>query len=99
MKENMIKDFDEAVKEFGNVETFVLMVSDGKKQLNSLQTKCKKVFAELIVESPEMRELVEDALKHAKVQIKINELIAETKKQGFALPGMDDEAEVEAEKE
>ena len=37
-----MKAFDEAVKEFGNVETFVLMVRDGKKQLNNLQGKCKK---------------------------------------------------------
>lgn len=91
-----MKAFDEAVKEFGNVETFVLMVSDGKKQLNNLQGKCKKVFAELIVESPEMTEIVEDAMKNAKVQIKINELLAEVKKQGFVLPEMDDDTEVEA---
>lgn len=91
-----MKAFDEAVKEFGNVETFVLMVSDGKKQLNNLQGKCKKMFAELIVESPEMTEIVEDAMKNAKVQIKINELLAEAKKQGFVLPEMDDDTEVEA---
>ena len=96
MKQKMMKAFDEAVKEFGNVETFVLMVSDGKKQLNNLQGKCKKVFAELIVESPEMTEIVEDAMKNAKVQIKINELLAEAKKQGFVLPEMDDDTEVEA---
>ena len=90
-----MKAFDEAVKEFGNVETFVLMVSDGKKQLYNLQGKCKKVFAELIVESPEMTEIVEDAMKNAKVQIKINELLAEVKKQGFVLPEMDDDTEVE----
>ena len=40
-----MKAFDEAVKEFGNVEAFVLMVSDGKKQLNNLQGKCRKMFA------------------------------------------------------
>ena len=95
MMQEMRKAFDEAVKEFGNVETFVLMVSDGKKQLNNLQGKCKKVFAELIVESPEMTELVEDAMKNAKVQIKINELVAEAKKQGIVLPGMDNDTEVE----
>ena len=95
MKQEMMKAFDEAVKEFGNVETFVLMVSDGKKQLNNLQGKCKKVFAELIVESPEVAEIVEDAMKTAKVQIKINELLAEAKKQGFVLPEMDDDTEAE----
>ena len=92
----MMKAFDEAVKEFGNVETFVLMVSDGKKQLNNLQGLCKKAFAELIVESPEMTEIVEDAMKIAKVKIKINEFLAEVKKQGFVLPEMDDDTEVEA---
>lgn len=53
------------------------------------------MFAELIVESPEMTEIVEDAMKNAKVQIKINELLAEVNKQGFVLPEMDDDTEVE----
>ena len=96
MKQEMMKAFDEAVKEFGNVETFVLMVSDGKNQLNNLQGLCKKAFAELIVESPEMTELVEDAMKAAKVRIKINELLAEVKKQGLAIPGKEDDTGVEA---
>ena len=95
MKQKMMKAFDEAVKEFGNVEAFVLMVSDGKKQLNNLQGKCKKLFAELIVESPEMTEIVEDAMKSAKVQIKINELLAEVEKQGLAIPGKEDDTEAE----
>ena len=42
MKQEMMKAFDEAVKKLGNVEAFVLMVSDGKMQLNNLQGKCKK---------------------------------------------------------
>lgn len=96
MKQEMMKAFDEVIKEFENVETFVLMVSDGKKQLNILQGKCKKMFAELIEESDEVTEIVEDALKTAKVQIKIKELLAEVKKQGIAIPGMDDNTEVEA---
>lgn len=99
MKQEMMKAFDEAIKQFENVETFVLMVSDGKKQLNNLQGKCKMVFAELIVESAEMTKIVEDALKTAKVRIKINELLAEVKKQGIAIPGMDDDTKVEAEVE
>ena len=54
------------------------------------------MFTKLIVVSPEITELVEDAMKTAKVQIKINELLAEAKKQGFVLPEMDDDTEVEA---
>lgn len=46
-----------------------------------------------------MMEILETALARAKVQIKINELVAEAKKQGIALPGMDDETEAEVEAE
>ena len=34
-----------------------------------------------------MTEIVEDAMKTAKVQIKINELLAEVENQGLAIPG------------
>ena len=99
--QEMRKTFDEVVKKFGNVETYILIVGDEKMQANVFQGKCKKALGQLMADSPEVMELVEDALKHAKVQIKINELLAEVEKQGIALPKMNDEteAEVEAEKE
>ena len=95
MKQKMMKAFDEVVKKFGNVETFVLFVADKKKQLSQMSGKCKKALAQLAVVEPGFMEVLESALATAKVQIKINELLAEVKKQGFVLPEMDDDTEVE----
>lgn len=99
MKEEMMKAFDEAIEKFENVETFILIVADEKKQLSQMSGKCKKSLARLAVEESTMMELLESAIAHAKVQIKINELVAEAKKQGIALPEMDDETEAEVEAE
>lgn len=95
----MRKVFDEAIQKFDNVETFILIVADEKKQLCHMEGKCKKAFGQLMVESDEAMEIFEVAIATAKVQIKINELIAAAEKQGIALSGMDDEAEVEVEAE
>lgn len=99
MMQEMRKAFDEAIQKFDNVETFILIVADEEKQLSQLRGKCGKAIAQLAVEEPEFMEMLEPALATAKVQIKINELVAEAEKQGIVLPGMDDEDEVEAEKE
>lgn len=92
MKQEMLKTFDEVVKKFENVETYILIVGDEKMQINAFQGKCKKALGQLMVDSPEVMELVEDALKHAKIQIKINELLAEAEKQGIKL---EDDSETE----
>lgn len=99
MKEKMIKAFDEAIQKFDNVETFILIVADEEKQLTHMEGKCKKAIAQIAIEESTMMEMLESALATAKVQIKIDELVAEAKKQGIVLPGMDEEDEVEAEKE
>lgn len=99
MKQEMLKTFDEVVKEFENVETYILIVGDGKMQMNALQGKCKKALGLAMADSPEVMEIVSDALKHAKVQIKIEELLAEAEKQGITLPRIDDETEAEVEAE
>ena len=99
MMQEMRKAFDEAIQKFDNVETFILFVADKEKQLSQMSGKCKKALAQLAVVEPEFMEVLKSALAGAKVQIKINELVAEAKEQGFVLPGMDDEDEVEAEKE
>lgn len=99
MKQEMLKTFDEVVKKFGNVETYILIVGDEEKQLTQMSGKCGKALAQLAVEEPEFMEMLETALARAKVQIKINELVAEAKKYGVDIPEMDDEDEVEAEKE
>lgn len=99
MMQEMRKAFDEAIQKFDNVETFILIVADEEKQLAQMSGKCRKVLALLAAKKPEFMEVLESALGRAKVQIKINELIAEAKKQGLVLPGMDEEGEVEAEKE
>lgn len=97
--QEMRKAFDEAIQKFDNVETFILIVADEEKQLSQMSGKCKKALAQLAVEEPEFMEVLESALATAKVQIKINELVAEAKKYGVDISEMDDEDEVEAEKE
>ena len=97
--QEMRKAFDEAIQKFDNVETFILFVADKEKQLSQMSGKCKKALAQLAVVEPGFMEVLESALAIAKVQIKINELVAEAKKYGVDIPEMDDEDEVEAEKE
>ena len=94
--QEMRKAFDEAIQKFDNVETFILFVADKEKQLSQMSGKCKKALAQLAVVEPGFMEVLESALATAKVQIKINELLAEVEKQGFVLPEMDDDTEVEA---
>ncbi|MBO7343499.1 MAG: hypothetical protein J6U45_05645 [Alistipes sp.] len=91
----MRKAFDEAIEKFENVETYILIVADEKMQMNAFQGKCKKALREAMAESPEVMEVVENALENAKIQIKINELLAEAKKYGVPIPEMDDETEAE----
>lgn len=85
MKQEMLKTFDEVVNKFENVKTYILIVADEKMQMNAFQGKCKKALGLVMTESPEVMEIVEDALKYAKIQIKINELFAEAEKQGIKL--------------
>lgn len=92
MKEEMLKTFDEVVKKFENVEAYILIVADEKMQMNAFQGKCKKALREVMAESPEVMAVVEDALKRAKIQIKINELLAEAEKQGIKF---EDDSEAE----
>lgn len=99
MMQEMRKAFDEAIQKFDNVETFILIVADEEKQLSQLRGKCGKAIAQIAIEESTMMEMLETVLARAKVQIKINELVAEAKKYGVDIPEMDDEAEVEAEKE
>lgn len=95
MMQEMRKAFDEAIEKFENVETFILIVADEKKQLSQMSGKCKKSLAQLAVEEPQFMEVLEEAHATAKVQIKINELVAEAKKYGVTIPEMDDETEAE----
>lgn len=92
MKQEMLKTFDEVVEKFENVETYILIVGNEKMQMDAFQGKCKKALGQLMVESPEVMELVEDALTYAKFRIKINELFAEAEKQGIKL---EDDSEAE----
>lgn len=92
MKQKMLKTFDEVAMKFENVETYILIVGDEEMQINAFRGKCKKALGQLMADSPEVMELVEDALKHANIQIKINELLAEAEKQGIKLEG-DNETE------
>lgn len=80
MMQEMRKAFDEAIQKFDNVETFILIVADEEKQLTRMEGKCKKAFGLAMVESAEAMEVFEEAIATAKVQIKINELVAEAKK-------------------
>lgn len=97
MKKEMMASFDEAVKKFGNVEGYILIVCDDKHQMNCFRGPCANMIALAASETAGVMEFVDRAIKKAKLQIKIDELIAEAEKLGITLPGMDDDTEVEAE--
>lgn len=97
----MKKDFNEAVAEvhekLGTIEGFIVMAIDDKKQLNVLNGKCTKMLTQLAIESDEMMKLLEEAIKTAKVRVKLNALIDEAKAQGLISDEEIAEAKAEAE--
>ena len=95
----MKEDFKEAVAQveenLGTLEGFIVMAIDDKKQLNIMQGKCAKMFAQIAGDSDEVLGLMEEAIKVAKLRAKMKVLIDEAKAQGLISDEEIEEAEAQ----
>ena len=83
MKQQLRDSVETICTGMGELEGFILMAIDDKKQFNNLVGKCGKMVSQLVAENDEAQKLFEYGLKAGKLEKKMGELLAEAKKQGL----------------
>lgn len=96
MKEDFKKAVAEAEEKLGTLEGFIVIAADDKKQFSVLHGRCSKMLSQIASKSDEMMELLERAIKTAKLRVKIDALIDEAKAQGLISDKEIGEAKAEA---
>lgn len=89
MKEKMKKAVADVEAQMGDLKGFVVMAIDDKKQLNSMEGPLVKMFVQLAEDNDEFFNVLDNAIKGAKLRRGINRLMEDAKEAGLLLEDND----------
>ena len=91
MKEKLKKAVADVEAQMGDLKGFVVMAIDDKKQFNALEGTIIKMFAQLGRESAEFIDIIEKALRVAKMDKIVAEFVEKAKEAGIDLDEISEE--------
>ena len=91
MKEKLKKAVADVEAQMGDLKGFVVMAIDDKKQFNALEGTIIKMFAQLGRENAEFIDIMEKAVRAAKLNKMMTEFVEKAKEVGFDLDEISEE--------
>ena len=91
MKEKLKKAVADVEAQMGDLKGFVVMAIDDKKQFNALEGTIIKMFAQLGRENAEFIDVIEKALRVAKMDKIVAEFVEKAKEAGIDLDEISEE--------